>query len=122
MTTALDAGRYLRFVWHSATWRDRASLLVIAWLVALTLVSIMFGELPDTIAKIIWLLAFAVVGWGMFDTIVERVVQAAVTEEFVAQVAAETQVFGQSHMAVQFADMTYTFVSGYGWQKAKRPS
>jgi len=115
----MGAVRHLRFIWHSATWRDRATLLVIAWFAGLTVVSMMFTQPGELISRAIWLLAFGITAWGVVGALVDRVVQAALTEEFVSQVAAETTAFGTSRVEFEFAGMRHVFVSGEGWLKLK---
>lgn len=113
--------KYLRFVWYSATSRDRASLLVIIWLAGLTIVSMMHGNQGlSLVNRLIWLLAIVLIGWGQVGAIIDRVVQNALTEEFVSQVAAETLAFGARRVSFDFADMTHVFVSGQGWVKVTR--
>lgn len=114
------AGRYARFLWSSATWRDRAALLVVLLLSGLTVVSLMFSAWPETLNRLIWILAFGVIAWGQLGTVVDRVVQTALTEEFVSQVAAETTAFGEKRVSFDFADMRCTFVSGQGWVNSVR--
>ena len=117
MTGVYMAFRHLRFLWHSATWRDRAAVLVVAWFAGLTVVSMMYGSPLEMVTKLTWLLAFVVIMWGQVGAIVDRVVQTALTEEFVAQVAAETREFGDLRMSFEFAGMRHVFVSGQGWCK-----
>lgn len=120
MSTAYAAGRYARFLWDSATWRDRAVTLVILLLSGLTLTSLMFSTSLEIINRLIWMLAFGVLAWGQIGTVIDRVVQAALTEEFVAQVTAETTAFGETSVGFDFADMRHVFVGGHGWVKADR--
>lgn len=117
MGAAFEAGRYARFLWDSATWRDKAVLLVILLFAGATVVSLMFSPPVEMVNRLIWLLAFGVIAWGQLGSVIDRVVQAALTEEFAAQVTAETQAFGQNRVTFEFADMRHTFVSGHGWMK-----
>jgi hypothetical protein len=109
------AGRYLRFVWVTATDRDKASLLVCLLFSGFTLVSLAYSSGVDVITKLCWLFAFSVIAWSQVGAIVQRGIQEAITQEFIRGC------WGESASAiVEFAGMEHVFLSGRGWAKVVR--
>jgi hypothetical protein len=114
MTAFLAALAYLRFAWRAATNRDRAAILTCVMFSGFTLASLASSD-QDVVVKVLWLVAFGVIGWSLVGATVDRAVQAALTQAFLEQ--ARGALHPLSPVTLEFAGMDHVFVDGHGWAK-----